>query len=1014
MSSTLETEHAFWRKIGKGELEPRALQLVLPDGAPIPLPVPVARGHWTPAAKSALAAIVSAAKTEKRPDAALPFRTLCAALQVHLPDAVLINDSMNQTWADRASVPPVFEIPLTVVDVDDQMRRAHEALGVWVSRRLLAFAERCGIHGDKVAELQGLASRKEAFSISMVDLTVPPNMLSGRDAFPAGRDFVLSCLASSMPGLEPFSGPGMGELHRVVRSDVRSNGIEFITWPRASGRILTSAVLTVSVETAPWTVSPIVRVEVSKRRWLKTLPRHFGTQRNLTGYALVRDRHVAVNMPISIRQGRTDDVDTPAFVLSLLNANRPEDQTIGLDKLIGRGVDEMIFVGVPYKTTYRGVVERGDSASGVSTLDLVEAFDCVAGCLATMGFVEASGSPLRPIKHYERYSLGALGPDHVVRAHDEWAARDDAAPTWDLKPTEGGRPDEASAKKLEQIRQAHDKRLNHAHGPGSVVTVRVFASVSEDWLAVRLVSRALYGDRVVLETTPLPPETHGPFRVGDGRKRQQRNLDKIGAWKHAATTFAADSQTQRRGEPRLALVMARKNWPVVRDGETVVLADDPVSKPAARTALAEYAGANTQFLIPAGKEGLDPSGKVFRGFILRVQAAMNDLLFGHLGLVAPLSPVLAKAFPSGNAPTCVVGITMVRKNRGARGGDPSSVLAAVRIGASVAMPKKQSDDPAPKLDETLIRLAWHEDAAPNVTAWMPYSEGLRRMAGFQLGSIGSDRSVKGRTTRTFVRTILDDLKAEGERPLVLVDATGLGGGIWPWLNDSGIREPLNFEGDPIDPAKAYPGFRLVRMRSWDIPRVVSVADTVFHALDEEGQVIPENEIVRFTPTMASNIVRLGQEDGGIPCYLVTMGYADINHQVARGTSNLAQESRLVRLDPVSSKNWPARVERRGTDIHEFRKLSEDQVGTKPYRKPEALDLAMPVLSPGDDPNLVAALVALLRSGAGHTDAKTFLPVPLSFERQLKNYMGRYTLDEGDIPDLPAEDMFEDEFEDDEI
>jgi len=980
-----DTTYRYWDRTGsRVGATLGALQLVLPAGAPAPAPVRLARARWTPEALAALRAIQTETKAlQTTHPVSVPHRALVGALQAHVPEAVMVHGKMAETWIKGDL--PILEFHAGV-DEDVVRRKIGEAVAAWCAGTLARFAERVGLRSGVVAGLGDLVHAGRLVDVERTEAAMPPD---AKQAFLPARDALLAIVARELAGVEPFADPRIGPLHRVVRSKSDDNSVDFVSWPFESEGGLVSAVMKVFVETAPWTSSPIVRVEASKRRWCPSVPApyHFGRQKNVVAYAMLRDRHVAVNMPLSLTRERTPaDIDTPAYVLSMLSGRQVDKVGRSLSEILSKGPDERVFIGLPYKTTYEGLLPRGGPQAGASTRDNVEAFAAVEAALAPYGFTRASGEGVRVWRLHGSGKPVFLKPAHLARAI---AARTEDAvgrPSW---PNEVGMPvtTEDHDEELARLRVANDARLDRAHGAGTKLRIRVFARTALEHDVTRLAVEALFGDRVSVDAALLPPNTHGPFRIGDRRPQRARSDAVLEAWREACDLFIADAERVAPEAPRLALVIAPMTFSLEVNGKIRRLRDDRVAKPAARTALAEYAGANSQFLVPwSERAGL--TADELTGFLLRAQAALNDLVFGHAGLMEPLGIALAKAFPDEKTrPTCILALTVIKKNRSQTGGDKSAVLAAIRVDAETA--------------KCTVRLGWRYGGTPDVTPWVPYGEALRRVAATTVGSIGTGRPEYLATTGAFVRTVLDDLVQQGERALVLIDATGLSG-LWPWIADRGITGSMVVDGNTVDPAVAYPGFRFVRLRSRGIPRVVTSQSAVFQAMTETGELVDGTETMLSTPTVTAGIVTMTGSADPIPHYITTLSYGDINMRPARGQSALAQDVQFVKLGPEHSA-WPQGVDGEGRDIHERRE--DASVAPGPYRKPLCLELTMPVLALGDSPDLIAALVMHLRSASAHTNAKTFQPAPVSFEGQIKNYMAKYILEE---EDLPEEEMPEDD------
>lgn len=180
--------------------------------------------------------------------------------------------------------------------------------------------------------------------------------------------------------------------------------------------------------------------------------------------------------------------------------------------------------------------------------------------------------------------------------------------------------------------------------------------LQNDLRIVQGVVRVLWGDAVEMVSQRLPQGVHGPREALPGKElkgQAERVALRREAWRPLAEEIA------RQGRRAFCLVLAHEYYPPDADGGAWKH-DDKVNKPATRAALAAYAGASVQFLLPAAESR--GGGVDLTNFLHRAQAALRDLISAHSGRVVGLREAVAACFPDETAPRQLIGITVVRRN----------------------------------------------------------------------------------------------------------------------------------------------------------------------------------------------------------------------------------------------------------------------------------------------------------------------------------------------------------------
>lgn len=952
-----------------GSIQPVACALTVePTGC---LPVATVRLSWSPLMAARLRGLARlAAETGEPEGRSLPYASLRAALQAQIPEAVLLARDLGAPWK-REDGFPFLDAEVGSAPARDPLRLAASALRTWTTMVLRPWAERVGVDEDMIEAVQELATPEGAFAAEALDVDLGER-LRERGGFDQLKHGILQVIARRLEGRELFD--GLGPVYRVVRGSSAANEVSFQTWPAtASSGGRYSMVATLTVESRPYLAAPVVTVHASRRRWYDAVPepKKLRRFRTVTGTIMGRTgAPVTVEFTTPVRGGVPDEPFSPAFMIQALNVR--QDLAADLVGMVASQGAGGVFVGLPYSPQLGGSHPVG---GGATTRDLLDLLDTVRGLLATDGFrllpireTEVNKrAPKRAEDQHKALQAEAMIADVALslgRNHLDGEALEDACRRL---MTGGEVPDlrpEAALKArgaLEDIRTANRDRIRRAFG-GERPTVALLARTEREREVMRSCVAGLFGHAVELAEYQLPAGVHGaradlPMAAG---KARERFAARVGAWQSLASEIASAHGGCH------ALVQATDWYDRRRD--------DPVNKLAGRYALASGADANVQYLRPpeAGWRGL-------ANYLHRIQSGVYDLLFGHSGLVSEVSSLLKGAFPrEADRPRSIVGISVVTQARLRYGAGGGRVCLATRIDAATG--------------RTTARVGWYDGRMLWTETWEPFFEAMKRIASPEVtANLGEGRNVERDSFQKFVRTVLDDSAAAGDRPVVFIDSTSAAS-LWPWLTDREIGEVVTLGGERVDMASRWPGIRIVRVRTGRAGRVAERKTSRYERVDGTTGEATGEFVDRYCPSITARTIRLSDAQGERGAhYWITAGYFQMS--IPRGLSVYRNLHSFFPAKKEKGLDLPQGMAATGLFTrHVF------DIAKAPYRLPNPIDVTVAVCNEGDDPDRIAHLVASLRYGYGHTGATTTLPAPLSFESKARDYMTRFALDEADAED----------------
>lgn len=902
--------------------------------------------QWTQAAISLLSAIKRrASQSDDRFGKSLPYASLRSVLEARVVNAVVVSSDLGEPWNGKEPRPFLVANGQTS-DPSDLLLQANRAVGQWSTDVLYRWAERINIPLSEVERVRELAADKRVFEIRDTSNTsIDPKDVDALGSFAQVRNAARALLAEKLTGSKLFD--GLGPVYRVVSSAIGSNSVEFETWPVARDGGCFSMVCTAFIDTAPYSRQPVVRIRASKRIWSNKFPtpsQLFGSSR-ITLRLLSREELVSIGYEMRLNKGlpATEDIEDPAFLAALLKSST--DFGSDLAQAVAQadpGRNE--FLSVPYRTAYgRTKIPRGVTAG-----DQLDLFEKVAKLTEDCGFEALPFTEIKKLKRPEEYHsalttemllnhvasevrLNALDDEQIERLFGQLTGDVGGKDLSVEKVVEAG-------ELLTKVRQANAARLSRTFGEEHPTIVFVSRTEEEGRLFKSAVT-TLFPQIVVAEYR-LPLDTHGLFSSGPKRYADRFEL-RVEAWRDLSLAIAAAHPRAR------VIVQAAKEY---ADPSGWSRDEDVVNKEAGRYALARFASANVQYLVPRAP------GDAY-GYLLRLQAAIYDLLFAHSGIAPIPSDALKEAFPDASqCPDFLLGLSVVRTARRRRGGNGGALIFAAKVDL--------------RDGKTMARLA----SSQGTSSWLPFGDALVEVAKLGASDLGVDRTAAIDTFQRFVSDTVKECVAAGERPMILFDGTA-SMGLWPWLNNSKISGLPEFGKEKVLDQKTWKDLTTVRIRTQSSPRLLTIMTHENKQVEGAGSVAIDSHA-----SMSACVVRVASSDGGGD-YIATHAW-ERTRKVVRGTSVYRELPgyRRVRKEP----------ERKGRMLYrQIQHAPSDEESSLP----ESINITVANVSPGTDADKVASLIACMRHGYAHSAMATSLPAPLSFRSKIADYIARHSMEE---------------------
>ncbi|MEG4338722.1 RNaseH domain-containing protein [Microcoleus sp. D3_18_C2] len=1013
---------------------------------------------WT---KSALHELSTIQKAACKGDSAiknLPYASLRGLLEVGLDSAARIQSNVglsNYSLNSKSVNEPEPFAYLNSESTQDIQKALRPIINEWITNFLKPFAEKEDGLVEVIDRLEDLHDRKELLTITPSESQVLPwkwNPNTGTTKHSNNYDYrvLVDYAARAIAGKEIFQ--ELGTMKRVISSSgsLTTGMAELITdpitLPDTTGTF--SLVVRLEVVTYPSLHQPLLKIDVSKRRWLSGLQPARYNSANISGFVFSDDysdrtfRYTVLSDSEKPEKNQPDkkknwfwaiDKDFEALRGKLkLPLKTPNGQNIdGSQIALGKASTERCQVML----TYRNGLQEGKHGieAGVPEIDKLEAFEKIAEILNLLGF--------KPFDNYSEVKI--KGTSHTK---DNTASRMINLPTLlgaALEILEKGDCPDFTPKYLEKFKESlkddplnsllakhldmklekilggrktlkfHSKSLNQTDElkamiqanqeamrrlyPNEKLLLVIFyeEQCQTELKMLQAIIRVLWGDTIELMANRLPANTHGPKESlpGANLKAKERSQNRIKAWESIVQQLAL------RKQRTFCLVMAREWYPDKKH-------DDSVNKPSSRQALAKIAGSCVQFLLPIEKTK-DKNILNLDNFSHRVQAALKDLLWAHSGRIDDVKEKVDKWLkdtPQEARPKEIIGITIVRKQKGRARGSIEKTFLPIAMRLNV------------ETGECELCCAYDRNSL-QISPWSKFSDAIAFISQISPVKLADKEDVRRNRFMEFVKQIISNSVEEGNQPLVTIDSSNCVK-LWSWLADSKMNaNQINFEtqsGSPLHEhmEQEWKGARIIRIRQDLAPGIIdkkvryltetSLEDTRTKKELTSTLEIPSASSVkglfRLSATNQTGCVAYlsvrNEKPGklrGQSCYRSTK--INVAAKKAEDSQDKLLNNADLKVDEAANKSDDSK----GKLLNKA-KLKVDKIARKPpflgqWTTPNPLEIVVTLRQENDKPDRLAALVESLRYGFGHYSDWSSLPATLFFERVVRDYISEFAIED---------------------
>ncbi|MEK0188428.1 pPIWI_RE module domain-containing protein, partial [Microcoleus anatoxicus] len=254
---------------------------------------------WTKSALHELSTIQKAICKDDSTIKNLPYASLRGLLEVGLDNAERIQSNLgfsNYSLNSKSVNEPEPFAYLNCENIEDIQKALRPIINEWIINSLKPFAEKEDGLSEVIDRLQDLHKRKELLTITLSESQILPWKWSAETGTTQARkndDYraLVDYAARAIAGKEIFQ--GLGTMKRVISSGGRlTTGTaelitDPITLPDTTGKF--SLVVRLEVVTYPSLHQPLLKIDVSKRRWLSGLQPARYNSANISGFVFSDD-----------------------------------------------------------------------------------------------------------------------------------------------------------------------------------------------------------------------------------------------------------------------------------------------------------------------------------------------------------------------------------------------------------------------------------------------------------------------------------------------------------------------------------------------------------------------------------------------------------------------------------------------------------------------------------------------------------------------------------------------------
>ncbi|KAB8318305.1 DUF3893 domain-containing protein [Tolypothrix campylonemoides VB511288] len=1035
VTETNSLSESFYIPLGKPKSVKRfPLAFTIPDD----LPTVLVEGYtlaWTKVALGNLAAIQKGNRTDGQKNVKnLPYASLQGLLEVGLENLARLDSDLGLSPFALNTKSTSEPEPFAYL-IDDSLEAIKKSiqtlLNDWITNFLRPYAKREKVSEEILDRLEELGENEELLSITPFKYqalpwpwseqtgTTNPDTRKNKYLYRVLADYV----ARQIAGKEIFQ--GLGLMKRIISSSggLTSGVAELITAPISisdkSEKGTFSLVVRLEIITYPSIHQPLLKIDVSKRRWISQLKSPEFDRNDITGFVFSKDStdrafsyRVICKKDDKKNWQWTTDKDFEALRRELRLKMQPFS---GQDIALGKANDNNNTVVLTYRNGLQDGAKEYGIKAGVPETDKLEAFEAIAKILKPIGIQEFEGysqlvSSHNPDDTASRMInlptlLGACLEALETNCHLDFTPKylkqfDDSQLNSLLRKhfdiglegiyqgrkalQFGNSKSKDQTNELVSLIRANQEALRRLYPNERLLLIIFYENeLQTEMKLLEAIIRVLWGETIEFLVTRLPANTHGPREALPGKelKAKERSECRREAWQPIVEQLAV------REQRTFCLIMAREFYPDPK-GQNNPKHDDRVNKPSTRQALAAMAGSCVQFVLPIEKT---QATKLFKlgDFFHRVQAALKDLLSAHSGRIDGVQEKVdkyLKDIPPEARPKEILAITVVRKQRGRVRGRIENTFLAVAMRLKVDTGKCE------------LCCAYDKGNTLAISPWSSFSDAIAFIAQLSPIKLGDKNEVRKTRFMEFVKQIISNSVDEGAQPLVMIDSSNCVQ-LWPWLKD------VEINANQIDLGQQYQwmqdewqGARIVRIRQDLAPGIIDKKERLLAETSLEDTRSKE-ELKKLPPTLklpsassSSGLFRLSATNQTECVAYLSVGGKTL-HQYLRGQScyRPTQINTLVILKKDDDSREKV-CNQAGLEVHQ---LSEKPPFLDQWPTPNPLEIVVTLRQPQDDSDCLASLVESLRYSFGHYSEWTVLPAPLFFERVVRDYISEFAIEDED-------------------
>ncbi|MGK7932559.1 MAG: RNaseH domain-containing protein [Microcystaceae cyanobacterium] len=987
------------------------LALTIPNDLP-PITIKGYTLSWSKDALEILDEIQSELKSNQKN---LPYVSLRNLLETELDHLIRVefNVGLSKYKISQKEVKAFAYLSLEEGDVDSIDKKLRSILDTWMTQSLRPFLIKEKVNSELIDEqLEDLRSQHSLITVQGFDSKILPWKQSPKTGTTHRNDahsfpMLVNYLARQIAGKEVFN--GLGTMKRIIGSYNLTGGqAELITNPislkGSKGKF--SLVITLEIVTFPSVEQPILKIDVSKRRWFNKLDNPTTKENKISGYIFsddYSDRVFSYQLLCQKQENKkwTWNIDK-GFDILQKKLNLPMIKVLDGQKISqGEANTEscQVMLNFRYGLNKKNKKDKHDIKSGVPELDKLEALQKVSEILQDIGMIPWENSQQYEVVETNHSSqknsvrqlkgrtlfyeiINRLNTEHQIDFSKKVDL--DLLQTLLLKYFHLNIEDivkykqfftkDKQQQELQSVKQDNQSILTQLYPHEKPQLVILYYPDLRDTIDLKILKETadiLWGDVLEIHTYPCPQNTHGSrdSLPEKDKPNKQRSQARVKAWESLANQLAA----QRK--QTFCLIFAPE-WYENKP-------DDKVNKPSTRNALASIAGASVQFLFSIERTK-DNHLNDFSDFFYRIQSALKDLLLAHSAFINYIPQKVAQYFPN-NPPKEIIGITIVRKQKGRSRGkiEASSLPIAIRTNTETGKSK----------------LCFYTENNHQIE-WFNFSDGLSKIASITPIKIGKDAQTRKRAFMMFVDQIITNAVKDDNQPVVIIDSSNCSK-LWSWLTDAQINvNDINMQVSRKSPYVAekchlrWKGSRIIRIRQELAPNLINNKQTRLYQSSLEDHK-NKNALKSLQP---DQILDTPTSPLSTLFKIITHSSTQCVPYLSIGNNSLQQEKRGLSCYQETELTANAKSEDDSDNLKNAKgetlyKLVKRPAFKKQYPTPNPLEIVVTLRQENDDCDRLAEFVESLRYNLGHYGESVSLPAVIFFERVVRDYISEFTIDE---------------------